>query len=90
MDPIKAYLSGSVPVDPKEAKKIDSKVARYILRDGNLYKREFLLPLIKGLTVKDTNYILREVHEGFLHLAYAYETSLSNSIPVKILDAPSI
>ncbi|KAL0385496.1 UNVERIFIED_CONTAM: hypothetical protein Sradi_2943900 [Sesamum radiatum] len=37
---------------------------RFILIDGNLYKRGFSSPLLKCLNPDKANYILREVHEG--------------------------
>ena len=32
--------------------------------DGRLYRRGFLIPLLKCVDLEEGNYILREVHEG--------------------------
>jgi hypothetical protein len=32
--------------------------------NGTLYKRGFMLPLLKCISSEEGNYILREIHEG--------------------------
>ena len=65
MDPIWDYIiDGSLPDDPKEAAKIRAKSARFTNHKGSLYKRGFLTPFLKCIAGKDTEYLLREVHEG--------------------------
>ena len=39
------------------------KAARYILYDGQLYRRGFSTPLLKCVDLEERNYILREIHE---------------------------
>ncbi|XP_022156791.1 uncharacterized protein LOC111023625 [Momordica charantia] len=63
MEPIKDFLGGKVPADPRETKKMTRKAARYLLRDGTLYRRGFSLPLLKFIFEEDGHYVLREVHE---------------------------
>ena len=65
MDPIWDYIiDGSLPDDPKEAAKIRTRSARFTNHKGSLYKRGFFTPILKCIAGKDTEYMLREVHEG--------------------------
>ena len=54
----------SLPDDPKEAAKIRARSARFTNHKGSLYKRGFFTPILKCIAGKDTEYVLREVHEG--------------------------
>ncbi|XP_016172842.1 uncharacterized protein LOC107615265 [Arachis ipaensis] len=63
--PILQYLlNGVLPEDPKEAKQIKREAANYTIVTGQLYKRGFSQPLLKCVEPEDTEYILREIHEG--------------------------
>ena len=65
MDPIWDYIiDGRLPDDPKEAAKIRMRSARLTNHKGSLYKRGFFTPILKCIAGKDTEYVLREVHEG--------------------------
>ena len=65
MDPIWDYIiDGRLPDDPKEAAKIRTRSARFANHKGSLYKRGFFTPILKCIAGKDTEYVLREVHEG--------------------------
>ena len=65
MDPIRDFLvDGKLPRDPKEASKLRARSARFTVHRGTLYKRGFSVPILKCVGNEDTNYILREVHEG--------------------------
>ncbi|KAL0319717.1 UNVERIFIED_CONTAM: hypothetical protein Sradi_5233200 [Sesamum radiatum] len=65
MTPIVRFLmEGILPEDSKEAGKIKLRSARFVLIDGNLYKRGFSSPLLKCLNSDKAEYVLREVHEG--------------------------
>lgn len=48
----------------KERRKLRSRAARYTFIEGKLYKRSFAIPYIKCLTEANTEYELKEVHEG--------------------------
>ena len=64
MDPIWDYLiEGLLPDDPKEAFKLRTRLARFTIHKGSLYKRGFFIPVLKCITGKDADYVLREVHE---------------------------
>ncbi|XP_016185408.1 uncharacterized protein LOC107627044 [Arachis ipaensis] len=63
--PILQYLlNGTLPEDPKEEKRTKWEAANYTLIAGQLYKCRFSQPLLKCVESGDTEYILREVHEG--------------------------
>ncbi|XP_072084512.1 uncharacterized protein [Arachis hypogaea] len=63
--PILRYLlDGTLPSDPKEGKQIKREAANYTVVAGQLYKRGFSQPLLKCIEPGDTEYILREIHEG--------------------------
>ena len=65
MDPIWDYIVDEcLPDDPKEAAKIRTRPARFTNHKGSLYKRGFFTPILKCIVGKDTEYFLREVHEG--------------------------
>ena len=65
MDPIWDYLIGGLlPNDPKEAAKLRTRLARFTVHKGRLYKPGFFAPILKCIEGRDVDYVLREVHEG--------------------------
>ena len=65
MDPIWDYIiDGSLPDDSNKAAKIRARSARFTNHKGSLYKRGFFTPFLKCIAGEDTEYVLREVHEG--------------------------
>ena len=65
MEPIWDYIiDRSLPDDPKEAAKIRARSARFTNHKGSLYKQGFFTHFLKCIAGKDTEYVLREVHEG--------------------------
>ena len=65
MDPIWDYIIDErLPDDPKEAAKIRTRSSRFTNHKGSLYKQGFFTPILKCITGKDIEYVLREVHEG--------------------------
>ena len=65
IDPFWDYIiDGHLPDDPKEAAKIRTRSTRFNNHKGSLYKRGFFTPILKCIAGKDTEYMLREVHEG--------------------------
>ncbi|XP_076903888.1 uncharacterized protein LOC143559074 [Bidens hawaiensis] len=73
MTPIMAYLTSGAPLEEKAvARKIRHKALNYRMQDGILYRRYFLSPLLRCVDAEDTNYLIREVHEGIygLHAGY--------------------
>ena len=62
---IHAFIKdGTLPADHKQTRKILSKVGRYDLRDGVLYKKSFLGPLLRCLSRKEGHRILNDIHYG--------------------------
>ena len=65
MDPIKVYLKNQVlPDDRRQAEKIRKRSYLYYLDNDQLYKRSFSMPLLMCLNEEESNYVLRELHEG--------------------------
>ena len=59
MTPIVQYLKdGQLPEDKSKARLLRLKVSRYILYDGQLYRKGFLTPLLKCVDLEEGNYIL--------------------------------
>ncbi|XP_057995838.1 uncharacterized protein LOC131175466 [Hevea brasiliensis] len=65
MTPIFYYLDNGVfPDDPLEAKKIVKKSFGYNVLDGWLYRRSFLRPWLKCITLEEGMAILIDIHKG--------------------------
>ena len=65
MTPITKYLEeGTLPTDLVKARKLKVRSARFVLIQGILYKRGFSLPYLCCLDKPETEYVMREVHEG--------------------------
>ncbi|XP_026410442.1 uncharacterized protein LOC113305642 [Papaver somniferum] len=55
---------GTLPTDLKQSRKVQSKAWRYDLRDGVLYKKSFLGPLLRCLSREEGHRILKDIHYG--------------------------
>ncbi|GKE16849.1 reverse transcriptase domain-containing protein [Tanacetum coccineum] len=65
MTPIHEYLvSGLLPKDPKESRKIRVKAPQYKLIRGNLYRRSFNASWLRYVASPQTDDIVKEVHKG--------------------------
>ncbi|XP_015933177.1 uncharacterized protein LOC107459461 [Arachis duranensis] len=65
LDPITSFLeNGKLLDDKKDATKLRREAAKYVIFQGQLFKKGLNQPLLKCLHPDQTNYILREVHEG--------------------------
>ena len=65
MTPIISYLlSGQLPEDKNEARRIKAKAARFTLYNNQLYKRSYSGPLLRCVSPIEVKYILTELHEG--------------------------
>ncbi|XP_070025462.1 uncharacterized protein [Nicotiana sylvestris] len=53
-----------MPADKRKAYALRTKAARYCLYQGNLYRKMFGGPLARCLRPSQTEYVMREVHEG--------------------------
>ncbi|GJW82179.1 reverse transcriptase domain-containing protein [Tanacetum coccineum] len=65
MSPIHEYLlSGLLPKDPRESRKIRIKALQYKLIKGSLYKKSFFTPCLRCITPLQVDNIIKEIHEG--------------------------
>ncbi|XP_070029423.1 uncharacterized protein [Nicotiana sylvestris] len=55
---------GILPEDKKKAQALHKKATRYCLNHGNLYRKMFGGPLARCLGPSQTEYVMREIHEG--------------------------
>ena len=65
MASIVIYLKdGRLPEDKDGARKLRIKATKYVLINEVLYKRGFSQPYLRCLAPDESNYVLREVHDG--------------------------
>ena len=58
------YLKeGWLPEDKAEARKIQIRVARFVIIDDLLYKRGYSLPYLRCSNSEEADYMLHEIHE---------------------------
>jgi hypothetical protein len=55
---------GTLPSEKKFAMRLRMRAGRFTMVNGLLYKRGFTLPLLKCISAKEGDYVLREIHEG--------------------------
>ncbi|XP_075492557.1 uncharacterized protein LOC142530619 [Primulina tabacum] len=60
---IKFMVNNELPEDKARAQKIKRQAPRFVLLN-NIYRRSFQGPLLKCLSMRDVDYVLREIHEG--------------------------
>ncbi|XP_052117555.1 uncharacterized protein LOC127747557 [Arachis duranensis] len=65
LDPITSFLEhGKLPDDEKDAAKLRREAAKYAVIQGQLFRKGLNQALLKCLHPDQTDYVLREVHEG--------------------------
>ena len=65
MTPIVIYLKdGRLPEDKDKGRRLRIKATKYVLINEVLYNRGFFQPYLSCLAPDESNYVLREVHEG--------------------------
>lgn len=63
--PLLAYLrTGALPDGKEAARKLRVQASRFVLIKNLLYKRGFSRPYLRCLNHDESNYVMREVHEG--------------------------
>jgi hypothetical protein len=60
------------------------KAGRFTIVNGMLYKRGFILPLLKCVSPEEGNYILREIHEGIYGSHLGVRVLVHKAVRVKI------
>lgn len=55
---------GNLPFNRVEALKLKLRATQYTLIDDILYKQSFTMPYLRCLSLAETEYVMREVHEG--------------------------
>ena len=64
MTPIVRYLKeGWLLEDKTETRKIQIKVAHFIIIDNVLYRRGYSLSYLRCASLEEVDYVLREIHE---------------------------
>ncbi|XP_075521500.1 uncharacterized protein LOC142554716 [Primulina tabacum] len=61
---IKFIVSNELPKDKDRAQKTKRQAPRFVLLNNILYRRSFQGPLLKCLSEKEVDYVLREIHKG--------------------------
>ncbi|GKC13286.1 reverse transcriptase domain-containing protein [Tanacetum coccineum] len=65
MTPIRNYLEkGILPEDPVDARTLMEKIGNYTMEDGVLYRKSYLVLLMRCVGPLQANYVIREVHMG--------------------------
>ncbi|KAL5549671.1 hypothetical protein UlMin_004902 [Ulmus minor] len=65
MTPIIRYLvTGELPIDKNEARKLRRRSAHYAYKYEQLYKKGYSVPLLKCITPERGLYVMQEIHEG--------------------------
>ncbi|GKE61823.1 reverse transcriptase domain-containing protein [Tanacetum coccineum] len=65
MTPIRNYLeNGKLPEDPVDARTLMEKIRNYTMEDGVLYRKSYLVSLMRCVGPLQANYIIKEVHMG--------------------------
>lgn len=65
MDEIRMYLeNGHLPPNVEEARKLQVIALKYVLIEGILYRKSFVIPYLRCLRPDEAYEALKEVHEG--------------------------
>ncbi|PKA49925.1 putative mitochondrial protein [Apostasia shenzhenica] len=63
MDDIRHYLqTGELPNDKNKARRLRVKAARYVISQGQLFRRCYSLPLAKCIREEDSKIVLKQIH----------------------------
>ncbi|GJW03690.1 reverse transcriptase domain-containing protein [Tanacetum coccineum] len=65
MSPIRDYLEkGKLLEDPVDTRTLMEKIGNYTIEDGVLYRKSYLVPLMRCVGPLQANYVIRGVHMG--------------------------
>ncbi|GKB68149.1 reverse transcriptase domain-containing protein, partial [Tanacetum coccineum] len=62
MTPIIQCLEGIWPKDKKEARCLRAKIGQYTMESGVLFKKGYLVPMLRCVGLLQANYVIREIH----------------------------
>ncbi|XP_022040406.1 uncharacterized protein LOC110942953 [Helianthus annuus] len=61
---IKFLANGELPKDQVEAERVRIKSRQYVLQENILYKKGYFAPLLRCVGPEQSQYLIKEVHEG--------------------------
>ena len=65
MTPLINYIEkGELPEDKGKAQRLKAKAAKFFVEGGILFRRTYSAPILKCIGPEESEYCLREVHEG--------------------------
>ena len=60
---VRYFKEGWLPEDKMKARRIQIRVARFVIIDNVLYRRKYSLPYLRCASSEEANYVLYEIHE---------------------------
>ncbi|GKC05403.1 reverse transcriptase domain-containing protein [Tanacetum coccineum] len=61
---VKCLAEGKWPEDLNEARALRMKINQYVMEEGVLFKRSYLMPILRCVGLLQANYVIREIHIG--------------------------
>ncbi|GJW16733.1 reverse transcriptase domain-containing protein [Tanacetum coccineum] len=61
---IKCLEKDKWPEDPNERQKLRLKLPQYVMEDGVLFKKSYLVPMLRCVGPLQANYVIREIYMG--------------------------
>ncbi|GKB05813.1 reverse transcriptase domain-containing protein, partial [Tanacetum coccineum] len=61
---IKYLEEGIVPSDKNKARSLRAKISQYVIESGILFKKGYLVPMLRCVGPLQANYVIREIHMG--------------------------
>ncbi|XP_071918952.1 uncharacterized protein [Coffea arabica] len=81
MTPLVKFLNqGVLPDDKVEARKVQRKAAQCAICDDSLYKRSYLDPWLRCITLEEGEHALQEIHEGFYGTQVGYRMLVKKAL----------
>ncbi|KAJ0600425.1 putative integrase, catalytic core, ribonuclease H-like superfamily [Helianthus annuus] len=74
---IKFLTNGELPSDQTEAERVRIKSRQYVLQGDILYKKGYLAPLLRCVGPEQSQYLIKEVHEGICGAHYGPRSVVS-------------
>ncbi|GKF66962.1 reverse transcriptase domain-containing protein, partial [Tanacetum coccineum] len=61
---INCLEKGIWPEEQNEARALRMKISQYVMEEGVLFKRSYVMPMLRCVGPLQANYIIREIHMG--------------------------